>query len=49
MFAENLLAIGMKITEILMNESVYLDLLILDLSETVVYELWAWLCKTKIY
>ena len=39
MFAENLLAIGMKITEILMNESVYLDLLILDLSETVVYEL----------
>ena len=39
MFGENLLAIGMEITEILMNESVYLDLLILDLSETVVYEL----------
>ena len=39
MFAENLLATGMEITEILMNESVYLDLLILDLSETVVYEL----------
>ena len=39
-FTENLLAIEMRKTKIIMNESVYLGLSILDHSETVMHELW---------
>ena len=35
---ENLLAIWMAKTQILMNKTVYLDLTILDLIQTVMYE-----------
>ena len=37
-FTENLSAIEMKKTQITMNKPVYLDLSILDLSKTVMYE-----------
>ena len=37
-FTENLLAIEMRKTQILMNKSIYLGLSILDLSKTVMYE-----------
>ena len=37
-FRENLLAIKMKKTQITMNEPAYLQLSILDLSKTVMYE-----------
>ena len=37
-FTENLLAVEMKKTQILMNKPVYLGLSILDLSKTVMYE-----------
>ena len=39
-FAEHLLAVEMKKTQILMNGPVYLGLSILDLSKTVMYEFW---------
>ena len=39
-FTENLLAIEMKKTEILMNKPIYLGLSILDLSKAVMYEFW---------
>ena len=39
-FAENLLAIKMRKTQILMNKPVYLCLSILDLNKTVMYEFW---------
>ena len=39
-FTENLLAIEMRKTQILMNKSVYLGLSVLDLSKTVMYEFW---------
>ena len=39
-FIENLLAIEMRKTEMLMNKSVYLRLSILKLSKILVYELW---------
>ena len=37
-FTQNLLAIQMRKTQILMNKPVYLGLPILDLSKTVMYE-----------
>ena len=37
-FTENLLAIEMRKTQILMNKLVYLRLSLLDLSKTVMYE-----------
>ena len=37
-FTENLLAMGMRKTQILMNKPVYLNLQILDLSKTVMNE-----------
>ena len=40
-FTENLLAIEMRKTEILMNKPVYLQLSILDLSKTVMHEFYA--------
>ena len=39
-FTENLLAIEMRKTQILMNKPVYLCLSILDLSKTVIYKSW---------
>ena len=46
-FTENLLAIEMKKTQILMNKPVYLDLSILDLSENVMCEVWYNYVKPK--
>ena len=46
-FTENLLAIEMRKTQILMNKPVYLDLSALDQSKNNVWVL-VWLCKTKI-
>ena len=39
-FTENLLAIEMKKTEILMNKPIYLGLSILELSKILMYEFW---------
>ena len=47
-FKENLLAIEMKKTEILMNNPVYLGLSILELSEILMYEFWYDYAKLKI-
>ena len=46
-FTENLLAIEMRKTQILMNKPVYLGLSILDLSKTVIYEFWYDYVKPK--
>ena len=46
-FTENLLAIEMRKTRILMNKPVYLGLSILDLSKTVMYEFWYDYVKTN--
>ena len=39
-FIENLLAIEMRKTQILMDKPIYLGLSKLDLSKTVMYEFW---------
>ena len=39
-FTRNLLAIGMKKTQIIMNKPVYLGLSILDVSKTKMYDFW---------
>ena len=44
---ENLLVIEIRKTQILMNKPVYLGLAILDLSKTVMYELWYNYVKRK--
>ena len=44
---EDLLAIEMRKTQKLMNKPVYLGLAILDLSKTVMYELWYDYVKRK--
>ena len=46
-FSENLLATQMNKTQITMNKSVYLVLLILDLSKRVMYEIWYDYLKSK--
>ena len=46
-FTETLLAIETRKTQVLMNKPVYLGLLILDLSKTVMYELWYDYVKLK--
>ena len=46
-FTENLLAIEMNITEILMNKPVYLGLSILELSKILMYEFWYDYIKLK--
>ena len=46
-FTENLLAIEMIKTQILMNKPVYLGLSILDLSKKVMYEFWYHYVKPK--
>ena len=47
-FTQNLLAIVLRKTQILMNKPVYLGLSILDLCKTNAWIL-IWLCKTKIW
>ena len=39
-FTENLLAIEMKKTQILMNKLVYLGLSMIDISKNVMYDFW---------
>ena len=39
-FSENLLAIEMKRTRILVNKPIYLDISVLEMSKTVMYEFW---------
>ena len=46
-FTENLLAIEMKKTQILMNKPDYIELSILDLTKTVLYEFWYDYLKPK--
>ena len=46
-FTENLLAIEMIKTQILMNKAVYLGVSILDLSKTLLYEFWYDYVKPK--
>ena len=46
-FSENLLAIGMKKIKVKMNKLVYLDLSILEISETLMYEFWYDYIKSK--
>ena len=46
-FTENLLAIEMRKTQIMINKSVYLRLSILDLSKTVMCEFWYDYVKPK--
>ena len=46
-FTENLLAIEMKKTEILMNKPVHLGLSILELSKILMYEFWYNYVKPK--
>ena len=46
-FSENLLAIEMKKTQIIMNMLVYLGLSLLELSKIVLYEFWYDYLKTK--
>ena len=47
LFTENLLAIEMRKTQLIMNKPVYLGLSILDLSKTVTYEFWYDCLKLK--
>ena len=46
-FTENVLAIEMRKTQILMNKLIYSGLLILDLIKTVMYEFWYGYVKPK--
>ena len=46
-FTENLLAVEMKETEIIMNKPVFLGLSILQLSKMLIYELWYHYLKRK--
>ena len=46
-FTENLLAIEIRKTQIIMNNPVYLGLSILDLSKTVMHEFWSDYVKPK--
>ena len=46
-FSENLLAIEMKKTKVKMNKPVYLDLSILGISKTLMYEFWYDYMKPK--
>ena len=46
-FSENLLAIEMKKTKVIMNEPVYLAMSILDISKTLMYEFWYDYIKPK--
>ena len=46
-FTENLLAIEIRKTQILINKPVYLGLSILDISKTVMHEFWYDYVKSK--
>ena len=46
-FTENLLAIEMKKTKVKINKPVYLGLLILKISKTLMYEFWCDYKKPK--
>ena len=46
-FSKNSLAIKMKTTKVKMNKSVYLGMLILDISKTLMYEFWYDYVKPK--
>ena len=46
-FTETLLAIEVRKTHIIMNKSIYLGLLILDLSKTLMYKVWYDYVKLK--
>ena len=46
-FSENLLALEMRKTQIIVNKPVYLGLSILELSDTVIYEFWNDYVKPK--
>ena len=46
-FSENLMAIEMKKTKVLMNKPVYLGQAILDFSKTLMYEFWYDYIKPK--
>ena len=46
-FSKNLLAIEMKKTKVIMNKPVYLDMSILDISKTFMYEFWYDYSKPK--
>ena len=46
-FSKNLLAMEMKKTKVILNKPVYLDMSILDISKTLVYEFWYDYIKTK--
>ena len=46
-FSENLLAIEMKKTKVIMNKPVYLAMSILDISKTLMYEFWYDYIKPK--
>ena len=46
-FSENLLAIEMKKTKVIMNKPVYLGMSILDISKTLMYEFWYGYIKLK--
>ena len=53
-FSENLMAAEMKKTKVKMNKSIYLGLLILDISISLMYEFWydctkpKYQCKAKL-
>ena len=46
-FSEDLIAVEMKKTELKMNKSIYLDIAILDISRTLMYEFWYNYLKPK--
>ena len=46
-FSKSLLAIEMKKTKVKMNKSVYLGISILDISKTLMYEVWYDYIKPK--
>ena len=46
-FSKNLLAIEMKRTKVKMNRPIYLGMSILDISKTLIYELWYDYIKAK--
>ena len=48
-FSENLLAIEIKKTEVIMNKPIYLDVSKLDVSKTLMYEFWYGYIKIKIW
>ena len=46
-FSENLTAIEMRKTKVKINQPIYLNMSILDISETLMYEFWHYYIKPK--